>query len=433
MDYDVLMIFLSFFIFMFIGVPLSFVLGLSGIIYLLMNLGKIPWGIIPIRLFAGSNNFILLAVPFFILAGNIINKAGVTSKLIRFAQALVGYIKGGLAMVNVVVSMFFAGTTGAAIADTSAVGTILIPAMKDEGYDADFSCGITAVSSTIGPIIPPSIAFVLYGGIAGVSIGKLFMGGLIPGLLLGIFQMIVAYYYSIKRDYPKKEVNSLKDVFKELLNSFFDAIPGLMIPVIIIGGIIGGIFTPTEAAAIAVFYSLLLGMVFYRTIKIIDLKDILIESAVSSAVMMILVSTAYLFGYALSRERIAVKLASLLVNSDLPIWLILLLVDIFLLIVGMFLDSSPAIIITAPILAPALIAMGLHPIQVGVIIVLGLVIGLSTPPIGVCLFMASSIGEIPLEDVYKGSIPFTLASILVLLLVTYLPFISTLFLPLINI
>ena len=419
---------ISFLLLMLIGIPLSFVLAISGIFYLLLNLNVIPWQIIAIRLFAGSNNFVLLAVPFFILAGNLFNKAGIAKKLIRFAQSLVGYMRGGLAMVNVVVSMLFAGCTGAAIAETSAIGTILIPAMVDEGYELDYSCGITAVASTIGPIIPPSIAFVLYGSIAGVSIGKLFIAGIIPGILLGVFQMIVAYYYALKKNYPKKKFVSIKYFFKELQAAFIDAIPGLMVPVIILGGIISGIFTPTEAAAISVFYIALLGMIFYKTISFSDLKKILIESAISSGAVMILVSTAYLFGYALSRERVAMKLANYLIESDLPLWIILMMINAFLLIIGMLMDSSPAIIILTPVLAPALVALGLHPVHIGVIIVLNLVIGLSTPPVGVCLFMASTIGKAPLEDVFKASVPFTLASIFVLLLVTYLPFITT-FLP----
>lgn len=421
-------IMICFILFTLVGVPLSFVLGLSGLVYLIVNMGSIPWQILAIRLFAGSNNFVLLAVPFFILAGNITNKAGVTTKLIRFAQALVGYTRGGLAMVNVVVSMLFAGCTGAAVAETSAVGSILIPAMVQEGYELDFSCGLTAVASTIGPIIPPSIAFVLYGSIAGVSIGKLFIAGIIPGVLLAVFLMVVAYCYALKRDYPRKKITSVKNVLKELWAAFIDAIPGLMVPIIILGGIISGIFTPTEAAAIAVFYVTLLGMIFYRTISFSDLKEILIESAISSGVVMILVSTAYFFGYALSKERIAIRFATYLIELDLPLWAILLLINVFLLIVGMLLDSSPAIIILAPVLAPALGVLGLDPVHAGVVIVLNLVIGLSTPPVGVCLFMAATIGKAPLEDVYKASIPFTLASIFVLLLVTYMPFITT-FLP----
>ena len=413
---------------MLIGVPLSFVLGLSGLLYLIINMSTIPWQILAIRLFAGSNNFVLLAVPFFILAGNLFNKAGIATKLIRFAQSLVGYIRGGLAMVDVVACMFFAGCTGAAVAETSAIGSILIPAMVHEGYELDYSCGLTAVASTIGPIIPPSIAFVLYGSIAGVSIGKLFIAGIIPGILLGIFQMMVAYYYALKKGYPKKKFTSIKSVLKEVLAAFVDAIPALMVPIIILGGIISGIFTPTEAAAISVFYIALLGMVFYRTISFSNLKEILIESAIESGAVMIIVSTAYFFGYALSRERIAMRLSTYLIELDLPVWGILIVINVFLLIVGMFMDSSPAIIILVPVLAPALLMLGLHPIHIGVIIVLNLVIGLATPPVGVCLFMAATVGKAPLEDVYKASVPFTLASIFVLLLVTYLPFLTT-FLP----
>lgn len=421
MNLVVIMI-IAFFVFLALGVPITLTLLLAGATYLVLH-GEIPLLLIPIKLFRSTDAFVFLSVPFFILAGRIMNAAGITQKLVNFSDILVGRLKGGLAHVNVVVSMFFGGCTGTAISDTSAVGSVLIPAMIKKGYEKDFSAAVTAASSTMGPIIPPSLAFVLYGASSNVSIGDLFLAGIIPGILVGLLQMGIVAYYAHKRDYPRR---TEKISTKKVLLGLREASWGLALPVIILGGIIGGIFTPTEAAVIAVFYSLFVGLVVYRTLKPRQLLTVLTKSGVESGAVMVIVATAALFGWVLAYEQAPTKLAQMIMAWTTSPWQALVLVNLALLGMGMFIDSAPAIIMVTPILLPLYRMLGLDPVQAGLITCVNLVTGLSTPPVGCCLFAASVISRESFEKVSLAIVPFIMANIGVLLLVTYVPQVSLL-------
>jgi C4-dicarboxylate transporter DctM subunit len=410
----ILTLLISFAFFLLIGIPVAFVLGLTPFVAFFLE-GEIPHMLAAQRIFTGMDNPVLMAVPFFILAGNIMSAGGMTQRLVAFCNVLVGSFRGGLAYINVVISMLFAGITGAAVADTSAVGSILIPAMKKEGYDVDFSTAVTATSSTIGPIVPPSIPFIIYGVLGEVSIASLFLAGFIPGALLGLSQMGVVAYYARKRNYPKGSLISAR----EALNATFDAALVLMMPLIILGGILTGIFTPTESACVAVFYALIISLFVYRDIRPIDLPKIIINTAVTSSLVMLVIGTASIFSWLLASEEIPQYITEAVINITHNRIAILLLVNIVLLLVGTFMETTASLIILTPVLLPLMNKIGVDPLHFGVIIVLNLVIGLTTPPVGVCLFIACAIGEIKLEQITKAILPFLLASIIVLLIVTY--------------
>jgi C4-dicarboxylate transporter DctM subunit len=397
-----------------IGVPIAFVLGLTPLVAM-MTQGETPLVLAAQRIFTGIDSPILMAVPFFILTGNLMSAGGMTTRLLGFCNILVGWLRGGLAYINVIISMFFAGITGAAVADTSAVGAILIPAMKKEGYDIDFAAAVTATSSTIGPVIPPSIPFIIYGVLGEVSIASLFLAGFIPGVLLGIFQMGVVGYYARKHDYPKGALPSLKTSIKVS----FEAALVLMLPVIILGGILSGIFTPTESACIAAFYALFLSLLVYRDIDFRRLPRILIDTAATSSLVMMVIGMASIFSWLLASEEIPQMITALILSATTNKVLILLLLNAILLIVGTFMETTASLIILTPVLLPLMKQIGVDPLHFGVILVLNLVIGLTTPPVGVCLFIACSISQTNLERLSRAILPFLLASIAVLLICTY--------------
>jgi C4-dicarboxylate transporter DctM subunit len=405
---------IAFIFFVMIGVPIAFVLGLTPLVAM-MTQGETPLILAAQRIFTGIDSPILMAVPFFILTGNIMSAGGMTARLLGFCNILVGWLRGGLAYINVVISMFFAGITGAAVADTSAVGSILIPAMKKEGYDIDFAAAVTATSSTIGPVIPPSIPFIIYGVLGEVSIASLFLAGFVPGVLLGLFQMGVVGYYSHKHQYPKGSLPSLRTSFKVSI----DAALVLMLPVIILGGILTGIFTPTESACIAVFYALFLSLVVYRDIDIRRLPRILIDTAATSSLVMMVIGMASIFSWLLASEEIPQMITEQIMSATANKVLILLLLNAVLLIIGTFMETTASLIILTPVLLPLMKQIGVDPLHFGVILVLNLVIGLTTPPVGVCLFIACSIGQTSLVRLSRAILPFLLASILVLLICTY--------------
>lgn len=406
-----------------IGVPVAFSLGFSSVVYLLLEKG-IPLIIMPQRVFAGLDNFVLLCIPGFVLAGSLMSYGGITIRIVRFCNAIVGSIRGGLALANVAACMIFAGISGTAAADAASVGGVMIPAMKKAGYDSKFACSLTAAASTCGPLIPPSLPMVIAGTMVGLSVGKLFVAGAIPGLLVGFSLMGLAYYYSVKRGYPIGEKTSLKEV----VISFKDAFWAIFMTLIILGGIVFGIFTPTEAAFIGVFYSLFVGLFVYKELKIADLPKLLIESAVSTVAIMMLVGFANIFAWIMASDQIPQRVADAMLSVSREPWVILLMINLLLLFVGTFMETIAALIILYPVLCGVTSAVGIDPIHFTMIAVLNLVIGLITPPVGVCLFIACGIGKISLVEITKEIGPLLFVLLIVLALVTYVPQI-TLFLP----
>lgn len=398
-----------------IGVPVAISLGLTGLAGLVV-FGGIPLKVVAQRIFTGLDSFPLMCIPFFILAGEIMNKAGITDRLIKFSDLLVGRFQGGLAHSNVVASMFFGGITGAAVADVSALGAILIPAMKKSGYDAPFSAAITASSSLQGPIIPPSILAVIFGSTMGVSIGALFAAGIPIGILIGITDMIIVHFIAVKKNYPRRVIRVTP---WEFLKRFKDAITALIMPLIILGGILSGIFTPTEAAAVAVGYALVVGFLVFRTLRVSDLPALFLKAAVTTSVVFLLIACAKLYSWLLSVGQVPATISAGIFSLTTNPYLILLLINLFLLAVGCVLDPGAAIIMLAPALAPLAASIGLHPIQFGMIMIVNLCLGLITPPVGLCLFVSADIAKTSLEKVAKAVLPMFFLDLSVLVLVTY--------------
>jgi C4-dicarboxylate transporter DctM subunit len=405
-----------------LGMPIAFCLGFAAVVAFFF-MDPILMNVIAQKMFTGLDSFPLMAIPFFIFAGELMGRGGITKRLLLFADMVVGRVCGGLGLANVLASMIFGGITGSAIADVSALGSVEIPMMVEAGYDPDFSAGITCASACIGPIIPPSIPMVIYATAVGASIGGLFLAGYLPGILIGFTLMITAYFISIKRKYP---VRKRKISFKGYIIGFKDAISALIMPLIIMGGILGGIFTPTEAASVAVAYTFILTVFIYKEVKLSDLPDILKNTAVTTAVVLILVSTSNVFAWIIMMEQVAVKLGGLFGSMDKYVFL--LFVNLILLFVGTFMDNCPAILILAPILTPIALSLGIHPLHFGIIFVVNMVIGLITPPLGQVLFVAVPIAKISFERVTKGTFPFLIVEIITLLIITYVPFL-TLYLP----
>lgn len=411
-----------FLILMGIGVPIAFSLAVSSLIYLLIS--GVPLTIVPQTMFAGINSFVLLAIPAFILAGNLMNNGGITDRIIQFSNASVGRIRGGLGLTNVASSLGFGGISGTALSDTASIGSVMIPAMKKQGYGAGFSAAVTSMSSTVGPMIPPSLPMIIIGTLAGVSIGDLFLAGAVPGILLAVGFLIVTYIISVKRQYPKEEAQPLKAVLKSFLGSFW----ALLMVIIILWGILGGYFTPTEAAVVAVIYALVIGGLIYRELKWKEVPKILADTIIATAAILLLVGFANLFGWILVSEGIPTAVAeSILSITENPI-LITLLLLLLLIVVGMFLETIAALTILFPVLLPIAASIGMDPVHFGVVMVLTLMIGLSTPPVGVCLFVASDLADVSIGEAFKEMIPFLGVALLVLLCVSFIPSLS-LFLP----
>ena len=402
--------------------PIAFSLGFSSFIYILFS--DIPLSILPERMFSGIDSFVILCVPGFILAGNLMNVGGITDRIIHFCMALIGHVRGGLGLANVGSSMVFAGISGTAISDTVSIGSVMIPAMIKRGYDAEFSAAVTASSSTVGPIIPPSLPMVIAGTVTGLSVSRLFVAGIIPGLLLGFGLGIVSYIISVKRNHPKED----RLPFREVVRSFFSAFWAILMTLIILGGIMGGFFTPTEAAMIAVFYALIVGFFVYGELKLAALPKIIFDSAVTTASLMVLVGFANVFAWILTSEEIPLMVTQAMLSISSGPTGYIILVNILLVFVGMFMETIAALMILMPILLKPAIALGIDPIQFAIMCVLNLVIGLTTPPVGVCLFVASSIARLSVGRLSIALIPFIAVSFLVLLLVSFVPQV-TLFLP----
>lgn len=399
-----------------IGIPIAFSIGIVSFIGI-ASLDAIPNAVIFTKMFNGLNSFTLLAVPLFILAANLMNEGNITEQLIDVCIAAVGRFRGGLAHANILISMIFAGISGSSQADTAGVGKILIPAMEKEGYDKGTAVGVTAASSTLGSIIPPSITMVVFAGVANISTGALFMTGLLPGLLLGLAMMGVVAYRGKKYNFPKSEAVPLKEVAIKTLKS----LPALMTPIILIGGIIFGLFTPTESAAFACIYALIVGVFFYRSIKISQIPGILMETLKLSALSLFALATANALGELLSYYRLNVFVEKFFVSIPGGSFVFLVIVVFFFLFIGTFMDAVPAMILFAPIILPSAIALQISPIILGCIIVVTLALGLVTPPYGLCLLIASSISGVSIEEAFKGVLPYFLVSLLVLALMVIFP------------
>ncbi len=414
------LLFISLFIFFALSVPIAVSLGLATT--LVVWQGEIfSLQVIAQQIFNSMNSFPLMAIPFFILAGYLMQSGGISERLINFASALVGHITGGLAMVAIVTSMFFAAISGSGAATTAAIGAILIPAMIAKGYDARYASANQAVSGALGVIIPPSIPLILYGIAAQVSVGDMFIAGIIPGVFVTSTLLIAAYIVAKRKGYVGIE----KVSFKDTLIAFRKAILSLLMPVIILGGIYGGIFTPTEAAVIAVAYSFVIGVFVYRGINIYELADIFKKSAVTTSIVMFVIGTAGLFSFVLNRLGVPTLLSEFFLNITTSVVVFLILVNILLLITGMFIEAAAAILILVPILLPVAVSLGIDPVHFGIIMVVNLAIGMITPPVGINLFVASQVSKIKLAAISRAIIPFVLLLFVNVLVISFLPFLST--------
>ena len=404
-----------------IGIPVAYSMGISSVFYILL-VDPQYLEVLPNRSITGVNNFLLLAIPFFILAAEIMGKSGLTSKLFNFARLFVGRFQGGLAFVNVVASTIFGSVSGSAIADVSGLGVIEIQAMTEEGYDKDFSVALSAGSSLQSPLIPPSTTVMVYAGVMGVSAGALLMGGLGPGLMIALSQIIYILSIRKKRNFPRDNKVYTKEEIKHILT---DGLLTMMLPVIIIGGILGGFVTATEAAALAVVYALFLGFVYYRTMTWKSLQECLWNACKTVGNLMLIVAFANAFSWVAAIEKVPDAIAAILMSISSNKYVLLMVVNIFYVFVGMIMDTGAAIILFAPIIGPVLTMVGVNPVHLGIVTVMNLTIGLLTPPVGLVLFTAVNVSKRPFGAVVKAFIPFIIISYAALIVVTFFPAIVT--------
>jgi tripartite ATP-independent transporter DctM subunit len=406
----------TFVMFLLLGTPIGYSLGLASFVYLVF-LNPMPLMMVPQRLTASLDSFPLMAVPFFILAGNLMNTGGITDRLVQFAMRTVGHVRGGLAHTTVVTNMIMAGMSGSSVADCAGTGMVLIPAMKKEGYSGELAAGITASAATIGPIIPPSIPMVLYGVMAGASITRLFVGGFLPGVLMGLSLMALVYRMSDRwqvRAHPRATV-------REWFLALFHALLPLGLPAIIMGGIIFGIFTPTEAAAVAVVYSAALGLFIYRELGPASTLAVVKDSLLRTASVVFIFANAAVFSWLIAVERVPDLAGAWLLGVTQSPAMVLLILNVFLLIAGCLLDPTPILLITVPVIAPLIVKVGIDPVHFGVVMVLNLMIGLLTPPVGLNLYIVSNIAGISFWRAVRGTAPFIVPLLIVLAIITYFP------------
>jgi tripartite ATP-independent transporter DctM subunit len=406
---------------MLIGVPIAICLALTAIALMWWQGGDALLIMLAQRMYSGTTSFPLLAIPFFILAGNLMNTGGMTHRIFAVAQLIVGRLQGGLAHVNVVASMIFAGMSGSAVADAVGLGTIEIPAMEKAGYSKRFAAALTAVSSTIGPIIPPSIPFVIYGAIANVSIGALFLAGVIPGLLMGGALMLAIALLARNGKMPR---SAARPPLRQSMRIFLDALPALLTPILVIGGILTGVVTPTEASVLATLYALALGLFFYKELRLADLAEIFWVSGRETVQVLIIIAAAAALGWVLVQQQIPNAIIQGIFGITESPWLILVLVNVILLVLGCFMETIAIMIIVTPIFLPLMAKIGVSPEHFGVIMVLNLMIGLLTPPVGLCLYAIASISRVPMSELFREMIPYIIALLVVLGLVTYVPELS---------
>ncbi len=409
-------------IFLMLGVPIAYSLGLSAFCYFFFHHPELLI-VLPQRFFAGMNLYALIALPLFILMGLLMNASGITSRLIDFSLLFVGRLRGGLGLVNVTASMIFGGISGSSASDTASIGSVLIPEMEKRGYPKRFASGITVASSTMGMIIPPSIPMVIYAIVAEESVGKLFLGGLIPGLMIGVFQLVITMLISIKRKYPREEVKLTgMEVIDRVRRSLF----ALIMPVFVVGSVVLGIATATESAAIGVLYAFLTGLFFLWKIERKKYLAKMLPASLNSAIMtsakiMIIIALSKLYIWILALERIPEAIAGFVIAMSLPPTVMLITIVIIILIAGTFIDVSPAILLLTPVFLPACIAVGISPIQFGAILITGLAVGAVTPPVGTCMNVASAISGLGIGSIFRGSMPFLAANVLTLILISIFP------------
>lgn len=418
-----ILLFLSFAILLILQMPVSFSLVISSMtaLWFLSDISLIS---IIQRMYTSSSSFTLVAIPFFILAGGFMENGGISRRLVKFASCIVGHIKGGLTFASILGAMFFAGISGAAAADTAAVGSILIPAMVKKGYGKDIATSVMATAGSIGIIIPPSIPMILLGVTANISIGALFAGGIIPGILMGFGLMITSYIYAVVRKLEPEPKASMQELWK----SFKEAILAIMTMVIIVGGIVGGIFTPSEASVVAAIYAFVVGMFVYKELKIKDLPKIFLSTASTTGVVVLCIAAASSFGWILTAESIPEKITAFIFGISTNKWIILFLVSALMLFMGTFLDITPIIIIVIPIVFPIIMKLGIHPVHFGLITIVNMAIGQCTPPVGITLFVSTGISGAALGEVLMTYLKYVLTMILVLILIILIPEITT-FLP----
>lgn len=412
---SILILFTLLFVFLLIGVPVAVSLGLSSLVFVIIE--GIPDLVVLHNMIGGVNSFPLIAVPFFILAGHLMNSSGITDRIFNFARACVGWLHGGLGHVNVGASIIFAGMSGAAVADAGGLGNIEIKAMEDAGYDKDFAVGITAASSTIGPIIPPSLPLIVYGVTGDASIGQLFAAGIIPGLLMAVSLMCMVWWFSRRRNYPRDDHFQISRFNSTLKAAFLP----LMTPVIIVGGILSGVFTPTEAAIAAVVYSMFLGIVVYKTLSMKAMLNVTLETLETTATIMMIIAASSIFAWILTANQVAQDFAEALLALTDNETVIILIITVLILIIGCFMETLAAITILVPVLLPVAIHIGIDPVHFGIIMILNLMLGLLTPPVGMVLYVLSKVSGISFERCVVATLPFLIPLTFVLLLLTFIP------------
>ena len=411
-------LFVVFFTLLLIGAPIVFAIGVGTIVALLV--GGIPLAILPQKIFSGLAHFPYLAVPLFVLAGMLMETGGISRRIVDLSNALVGHIRGGMGMVVMVATIFFSDISGSSAADTAAIGSVMIPPMKKRGYKPGFAAALVTAAGGMGVLIPPCLTMVVFGSLTNTSVGALFLAGFIPGIGMGLVLMLLTYIIARRNNFPRE----VRASFKELLVALKRSVLSLFMGVIILGGIILGVFTATEAAAVAVIYGFFLSVVYYREIKLSQIPEILWRAALVSGVVMLVVGISYAFGWVIAREQLPLKLANFMIQLPGGKWMFLLAINLLLLGMGMFFDASLSVVILVPILFPVAVKLGIHPVHFGTFVIMNLGIGFTTPPFGLSLFIASGIADVPISQVIKPIMPYILTMIGCLLVVTYVPWIS---------
>ncbi len=411
-----------FFVLLLLGIPVAFAMGGSALLFILWE--GIPLGMVAQRFFSNTQSFPFLAIPFFILAGNIMIQGGIARRIIRMADSFVRQLPGGLGLVSVVTSMFMAGVSGSSVADAAGVGSVLIPSMKEKGYDSSFSCAINATSSVVGIIIPPSSTMVILGWLANVSVARMFLGGAIPGIFIGLVYFGITIVVALKRGYPRDSMPTLREIITSVIDSF----PALVLPFIIIGAIVFGVATVTEVAAVSAIYALIVSLVLYRSLNTQKIVTALRDTVYATTVIMMIVCTSSIFTWVLIREGIPRMMAAGLLGLGLPTWALLAAMVLIMLIAGTFMDLVPNLFIFVPIFFPIAAGIGVDPVHFGVLMVVTLALGLFTPPVGTTLFISCHLAKIGMEDTYKDLVPFFIGGVVVVFLTAFVPA-FTLWLP----